>query len=60
MPQKKTTKRRTQVKDLPRQEKELSEEEQRNVKGGNLFDTLRGMIDKYDETAKKVIQKIGN
>lgn len=36
MPQKKADKpkRRTQVKDLPKQEKELSKEEQKKVKGG--------------------------
>jgi hypothetical protein len=64
MPQKKTTKRRTQVKDLPKEEKKLSAEDMKQVKGGNLFDTLKGtvqgIIDKYDETAKNVIQKIGN
>ena len=38
MPQKKTDKpkRRTQVKDLPRDEKELTKDEQKKVKGGNL------------------------
>ena len=29
-------KRRTQVKDLPKDEKELTKEEQKKVKGGNL------------------------
>jgi hypothetical protein len=29
-----TSKRRTQVKELPKQERELSEEEQKKVKGG--------------------------
>lgn len=36
MPEKraKTPKRRTQVKDLPKEEKQLSKEEQKKVKGG--------------------------
>ena len=34
MPVKKSTKRRTQVKDLPRKEKKLSKGEQKKVKGG--------------------------
>ena len=34
MPEKKSTKRRTQVKDLPRKEKKLSKSQQKKVKGG--------------------------
>lgn len=34
MTEKKTPKRRTQVKDLPKEEKELSKDEQKRVKGG--------------------------
>jgi hypothetical protein len=34
----KSTKRRTQVKDLPKQEKELSKEEQKKVKGGDFIE----------------------
>ena len=33
----KTGKRRTQVKDLPKQEKELSKDEQKKVKGGDTL-----------------------
>ena len=36
MPEKKTPKRRTQVKDLPRKEKELTKEKQQKVKGGGV------------------------
>jgi hypothetical protein len=51
-------KRRTQVKDLPQQEKELSTDEQKKVKGGNLVYTP-GTISKFDEPAPKIIQKLG-
>jgi hypothetical protein len=34
---KKSAKRRTQVKDLPRGKKELSKEEQKRVKGGSIM-----------------------
>ena len=34
MPEKKSSKRRTQVKELPRKEKKLSKGEQKKVKGG--------------------------
>jgi hypothetical protein len=36
----KTGKRRTQVKDLPKQEKELNKDEQKKVKGGDTGDIL--------------------
>ena len=43
MTQKKSPKRRTQVKDLPRKKKELSKEEQKRVKGGGgLMALLNG------------------
>ena len=38
VPEKKNPKRRTQVKDLPKREKELSKREQKKVKGGVLED----------------------
>ena len=34
MPEKQTTKKRTQVKDLPKKEKELGEDDLKRVKGG--------------------------
>ena len=36
----KTPKRRTQVKELPKEEKELSRDEQRKVKGGAAISLL--------------------
>lgn len=40
----KTNKRRTQVKDLPKAAKELSEAEQKKVKGGLLHNIMDGVI----------------
>ena len=42
----KPTKRRTQVKELPKSEKELSAKEQKKVKGGSLMhNIMSGIID---------------
>jgi hypothetical protein len=47
MTEKKTPKRRTQVKDLPKEEKELSKEKQKKVKGG-----VTGGVDAVDCLSK--------
>ena len=36
----KTVKRRTQVEELPKHEQELSKEEQKKIKGGNLLHNI--------------------
>ena len=59
MPEKKSTKRRTQVKDLPRKEKKLSKGEQKKVKGGltgSEVDTVptESFSINFTKTAQKV------
>lgn len=44
MPRKTANKRRTQVKDLPRKQKKLTRDEQKNVKGG-IIAVLIGKTD---------------
>ena len=34
-------KRRTQIKELPKEEKELSKEEQKKIKGGDFIERVR-------------------
>ena len=36
MPEKKEEKRRTQIKELPQEEKELTADEQKKIKGGGM------------------------
>ena len=62
MPADKPTKRkrRTQVKDLPKQEKELTKEEEEKVKGGILpyveQDNLRSVTKISDGTSNTIIK----
>ena len=53
-------KRRTQVKDLPKQEKELTKEEEEKVKGGILpyveQDNLRSVTKISDGTSNTIIK----
>ncbi|MBC7909917.1 MAG: hypothetical protein H7Y30_05425 [Pyrinomonadaceae bacterium] len=44
MAKKQTTKKRTQVKDLPKKEKKLSAKDMKKVKGGLKFDGIDGEI----------------
>jgi hypothetical protein len=59
----KSTKRRTQVKALPKKEKELSTEEQKNVKGGIIAiligrsDTTKGITDGTSNTVSSDIKQ---
>ena len=61
--QTKTTKRRTQVKDLPKREKRLSKEESKKVKGGADAPTTvpidpnekDHLLDAFEKTSTKVI-----
>lgn len=43
MPKKQTTKKRTQVKDLPKKEKELGKDDLKRVKGGVAPQTRSGI-----------------
>ena len=61
MPEKK---RRTQLKDLPKKEEELSKEEQKKVKGGNLIIETRtkgggtgSMGEGFDGSGKDFIER---
>ena len=59
MTEKKEPKRRTQIKDLPRKEEELSKEEQKKVKGGNLIVEARkgGGSEGFDGSGRDFIER---
>ena len=55
MAKKKEQKRRTQIGELPKEEKELSKDEQKRVKGGKVSGEINGLA---KAASKSIIQSM--